>query len=251
MLSKFLKKKIFKTNSKIRIYLYLFSIFFVLIFLYTIYTSHQNRNIINSIKYYYNQNIYVVDENRIDFISDSSLTKFVNNIISFNKLSYLPESLVYVSSKYVGDSKWNSRLRSEANEELQKMANDFYETFGEKIIVVSAYRSYEYQVGIKSRWCSDLLCAKAWFSEHQTWLAFDLWETTTKEEFLSKPNLVIYFNWLKKNAHKYWFHNTYQKGLKVDWYLTEPWHWRYLWKNLAEELYNNNQTLAEYYYINK
>jgi LAS superfamily LD-carboxypeptidase LdcB len=37
-------------------------------------------------------------------------------------------------------------LRSEANLALQQMAKDFFDKFSEKIVVVSAYRSYDYQV---------------------------------------------------------------------------------------------------------
>lgn len=240
------KKELFKKKYKLRIYVYLLLLFFVTIFISIIYISHQNRWIINSTKYY---NWISTHPNfkQQDFLTDSSITKFVNNIVHFNKLSYSPNDLVYVSSNYIYDTKWNSRLRNEANDALQIMAKDFYDYFWVKMIVVSAYRSYDYQVWIKSRGCSDLLCAKAWYSEHQTWLAVDLWETTTKNEFLSKSDLVIYFNRLNKNAHKYWFHNTYQKWLSIDWYLVEPWHWRYLWTELAKKLYENRYTFAEYY----
>jgi LAS superfamily LD-carboxypeptidase LdcB len=42
-------------------------------------------------------------------------------------------------------------------------------------------------------------------------LAIDLFEATTNKEFLSKPNLKKYFDWLNENAYKYGFANTYQK----------------------------------------
>jgi len=59
-------------------------------------------------------------------------------------------------------------MRQEAAEYFEKMAQKFYEDTGEKIVVVSSYRSYAYQVGIKSRGCPDKLCAKAGYSEHQS-----------------------------------------------------------------------------------
>lgn len=245
----FLKKKIFKVNSRARVYLYTITLFFSIIFICIIYISHQNRAFINNeIKQNYYYILPVFQNQNLDFETDSSITKFVNNKVSFNHLSYVPDNLEYVSSSYVSDSKWNSSLRYEANLALQDMAKDFYNTFWKKMLVVSAYRSYSYQVWIKAWWCSDIFCAKAWFSEHQTWLAVDLWEATSREEFLSKQNLAIYFDWMKKNAYKYWFNNSYQKWLEVDWYNIEPWHWRYLWYSLAKELYDNNQTYAEYYH---
>jgi LAS superfamily LD-carboxypeptidase LdcB len=47
-------------------------------------------------------------------------------------------------------------------------------------------------------------------------LAVDLWEATTNKIFMSNTELVKYYNWLDTNAHKYGFHNTYQKGLEID-----------------------------------
>lgn len=185
--------------------------------------------------------------NIFDFKQDNSITKFVNNKVSFADIKYIPENLVSIKSDYITDSKWNSTLRKEANESLQKMWEDFYKTFWEKIIVVSAYRSYNYQVWIKSWGCPDNFCAKAGFSEHQSWLAFDLWETTSKKSFLSNKKLSAYFLWLNENAHKYGFHNTYQKWVLIDWYEEEPWHWRFLWVELANILKKEWETFAEYY----
>jgi D-alanyl-D-alanine carboxypeptidase len=128
------------------------------------------------------------------------------------------------------------------------MAKAFYNDFKENIAVVSAYRSYKYQVSIKSGWCPDNLCAKAGFSEHQSGLAVDLWEASTEYNWKTDPKLKKYYKWLEENAYKYGFHNTYQKWLDVDSYEVEPWHFRYLWKYLAKYLYDEKMTFAEYYY---
>ena len=188
----------------------------------------------------------IINHSWYDFTNDDSLQKFVNNKVSFNNKKYIPSDLEKLSWEYLLDAKNWQYLRHEALLNLQKMSKDFYENFQEKLKIVSAYRSYQYQVWIKSRWCSDLLCAKAWYSEHQTGLAVDLFEATSKDEFLSKADLSNYFDWLNKNAYKYWFTNSYQKWLKVDWYAIEPWHWRYVWEDLATYLSENNLTLAEF-----
>ena len=182
-----------------------------------------------------------------DLPSDNSITKFVNSSVSFNDKKYVPENLESISSDFIIDSKGNWKIIKIANTYLEKMSEVFYRNFWKKIIVVSSYRSYAYQKGIKDRWCPDNLCAKAWYSEHQSGLAIDLWETTTNNEFMSKKNLKEYYKWLNKNAYKYGFHNTYQKWLEIDWYEIEPWHWRYLWVELATELKSKNITIAEYY----
>ena len=176
---------------------------------------------------------------------DDSLTKFVNNKEHLNNKPYIPNNLVFIKSDFIIDAKWNQQLRKEAFGVLNKMAEDFYNKFNKKIVVVSAYRSYIYQKWIKDRGCPDNLCAKAGYSEHQLWLAVDLWEASTQKQFLFKYNK--YYNWLNENAANYGFHNTYQKWLEVDWYEIEPWHWRYLWIKLAKYLKDNNLTFAEYY----
>jgi hypothetical protein len=42
---------------------------------------------------------------KIDLLTDNSIAKFVNNKVHFFDISYVPEDLVPVSSKYVVDSK--------------------------------------------------------------------------------------------------------------------------------------------------
>jgi LAS superfamily LD-carboxypeptidase LdcB/pimeloyl-ACP methyl ester carboxylesterase len=185
--------------------------------------------------------------NPFDLDSDSSYTKYINNFITYNSVSYIPDDLVAIESDYIYSNKWWSFLRKEAKEALENMWRDFYNTFGTKIWIASSYRSYEYQKGIKDRWCSDSLCANPGHSEHQAGLAVDVFEATSENEFLKKSDLKNYFWWMKKNAHKYWFHNSYQKGTKVDGYMKEPWHWRYVWVGLATFLHDNNITFAEYY----
>lgn len=210
-----------------------------------------NKKLSNSKEFIKKETLKIEDEkpkqeNIFDFLSDNSIHKFVSNKVSFNKLSYVPDDLIFLKWDYLTDTKWNSKIREIMNNDLQKLSKDFYNTFWVKLKIVSAYRSYSYQKWIKDRWCSDLFCAKAWFSEHQTWLAIDIFETTTQEEFLSKNNYKKYFEWMTKNAYKYGFHNTYRRWREVDWYAIEPWHWRYLWYDLSKILYEKDMTFAEY-----
>jgi len=193
------------------------------------------------------QDIKIKQEKIIeDSLKDSSILKFVSSNIWFTKSNYVPENLVYIKWDYVIDNKWSSVLRLEAKNALDNIAKDFYIKFNKKLIIVSAYRSYTTQKAIKDSGCSDRFCAKAWFSEHQSWLAVDFFEATTKDKFLSNKNYKLYFEWLNENAFKYWFHNTYQKWIEIDTYEIEPWHRRYLWVELATELKQNNLTYAEY-----
>jgi len=185
----------------------------------------------------------------LDLDTDESLTKFVNNKVHFNELWYIPDDLVLVWDKYIIDWKgWYIKVKKILKQNLVELSKAFYKDISNNIIVVSWYRSYNYQKGIKDRGCPDNLCAKAGYSEHQSGLAVDLYSASSQENWLNNNNLKKYYFWLKKNAHKYGFTNTYQKWLKVDWYEIEPWHWRYVWEKFARYLHENKITLAEFYY---
>lgn len=183
----------------------------------------------------------------LDIQSDDSLTKYVDPNVSFQDVWYIPQDLRKLERTHLRDIKWDAQLREEAATRFEELAWSFYTYFWEKIDVVSSYRSYKYQAGIKSRGCPDHLCAKAGHSEHQSWLAIDLWSASTLWEWQQSPRLQSYYNWLWRNAHFYGWHNPYRKWVDIDGYDPEPWHWRYLWVDLAGYLYEHNVTFAEYY----
>ncbi len=184
----------------------------------------------------------------IDTQSDNSIQKFVNNKISFDDVGYVPEELVALEWEYIYDSKSNSRIRSDMSEALQDMSADFFDVFDTQLVVVSAYRSYLYQKWIKDRGCPDNLCAKAGYSEHQSGLAVDFFSASSQSVWLNSTKLSGYYDWLSRHAHTYGFHNTYQRGVEVDGYEIEPWHWRYVWVPLAHYLWEKDITFAEWYY---
>jgi LAS superfamily LD-carboxypeptidase LdcB len=84
-------------------------------------------------------------------LTDSSLTKYVDPEISFSEASYIPEEMRSLKRDFVADSKGNAQMREIAAGEFEKMAEAFFSAFDEKMLIVSSYRSYAYQAGIKAR----------------------------------------------------------------------------------------------------
>ena len=186
--------------------------------------------------------------NKINLLNDDSLTKFVSNKVPFFNLSYVPEDLVSVSWEHIVDSKgWTITVKKVLKESLDKLSEQFYEDTNNNIVIVSWYRSYLYQKWIKDRWCPDNLCAKAWYSEHQSGLAIDIYSASSERNWANDNNLRKYLSWFQANAHKYWFHQTYQNWVEIDWYEVEPWHWRYLWVDFATYLHENDLTFGQFY----
>jgi D-alanyl-D-alanine carboxypeptidase len=140
-------------------------------------------------------------------------------------------------------------LRREAVTALQDMAKDFFSVFGAPISIVSSYRSYWYQTHLFSSYREKYgearargFSAKPWYSEHQLWLAIDIFDLSSQQWWKKEK----YFQRMRANAHTYGRTQSYQKWLAVDGYIVEPRHWRYVWVDLATYLRENKMTFGEY-----
>jgi len=178
---------------------------------------------------------------------------FINdNLILVNKENglpsdYVPDDLELLSLKYANENKY---LRKEAKYYYEKLSNDAL-LLGYKIIVVSAYRDYNYQYELHNEYVKNkgieyaLLCsARPGYSEHQTGLAIDVMGSNNDYDLFEDS---IEFAWMRDNAHKYGFILRYPKDkVAITGYKYEPWHYRYVGIKAASEIYNNNLTLEEY-----
>lgn len=125
---------------------------------------------------------------------------------------------------------------------------------GLNIYASSGYRSYSNQKYIYENYVSmdgkenaDRYSARAGYSEHQTGLAIDV--NTIDMTFDNTSESA----WLRENAYKYGFIIRYPKGKEeITGYMYEPWHIRYVGKELSNKLYKDGSyiTLEEYYGIN-
>lgn len=183
---------------------------------------------------------------KIDYYSDDSFQKFLddNHALSAN---YEAKDIVRIKSDFTSNRSSDFMLRKKAAEMFEWMARAFSNAFNfkAKLTINSARRSQKYQRQLAGN-CAPWRCAKPWASEHEAWLALDLWVNWWN----IKAGSWKYYQWLVDNAHKYGFHNSYQKWIEIDGKIVEPRHWRYMWIELATILHNNNQTFTEYYYKN-
>lgn len=141
-------------------------------------------------------------------------------------------------------------LLTKVKDAFEAMQRDAYK---EKVLllIVSGFRSYDYQMMVYNRYKkndinADRYSAKPGHSEHQTGLAIDIINT----ESINIKKFRKEFVWLDRNAYKYGFILRYPEGKeKITGYKYEPWHYRYVGKSLAKELYNNGNwiTLEEYF----
>ena len=115
----------------------------------------------------------------------------------------------------------------------------------------SGFRSYETQRKLYNNYVNrdgkakaDMYSARPGHSEHQTGLAFDVC-AAGYACINSNFNGTAPANWLANNAHLYGFILRYPKGKTNETgYLYESWHFRYVGKELAAELYNNGDWIS-------
>ena len=145
-------------------------------------------------------------------------------------------------------------MRDDAATALEEMAADCKAETGEIIVSVSGYRSYQTQatiyqrkvqkVGSKAR--ADKYVARPGASEHQLGLAMDLgWDDYhgCSDKFpRSKAG-----KWVTENCWKYGFILRYQAGWEdVTGYQQEEWHFRYVGKEHAKAIHENEMPLETY-----
>ena len=146
----------------------------------------------------------------------------------------------------------NSQLNKEAYEAFKLLVDDA-KKLGYHIRNNSAYRSYETQEKLYNNSkktngveYADKWSARAGHSEHQTGLSLDVGVQTKYAS--GKFENSKEFTWMKENSYKYGFILRYPKGKEyITGYSYEPWHYRYVGKEAATYIYENNLTFEEYY----
>ena len=129
---------------------------------------------------------------------------------------------------------------------------------GYNMWIQSGYRGYYYQrdlyngyVKRKGQAAADKSSARAGSSEHQTGLAFDIC-VKGYSCISSGFNGTSPANWLAANCYKYGYILRYPEGKTNETgYIHESWHFRYVGKELAKNLYNDGNwiTMEDYFGI--
>lgn len=181
-------------------------------------------------------------------INDFSIDMLINKRRYLSE-DYKPDDLVKINEKYASDDKlYASRLSVNAFIEMHDAAlKDGYE-----IVINSAYRSYQDQqdiadlyLGVYGQNYVNNYVAKPGFSEHQTGLAFDIGSRKVNVFANSEE-----YKWMLENSYKYGFINRFPKKYEnITGFRSEPWHFRYVGKDIAKYIYENDITLEEYYVI--
>ncbi len=187
-------------------------------------------------------------------LEPDSLTVFINKEFGL-PAKYEPEDLmipkVLFNFSYRAEKNY---LRREAGEALERLFATATKQ-GLSLYAISGYRSYKRQNEIYNRnvqqrgaIATNAVSAVPGYSEHQSGLSMDVScpsiQFRLNEAFSGTPEGL----WLAKNSYRFGFIIRYPKGKShLTGYSYEPWHIRFVGKELASLLYENNLTLEEYY----
>lgn len=171
--------------------------------------------------------------------------------------NYEPKDLVYPNVPFIFSEKIEKRkLRKVAAKALEEMFAGA-EKDGIHLAGASGYRSQSTQVTIYNNYVgkdgvkkADRYSARPGHSEHQTGLAIDVsgtsGECAVEECFADTPEA----KWIAEHAHEYGFILRYPKDKEnLTGYMYESWHIRYVGKEIAKEVYDQDITLEEYYNV--
>ncbi|TAN37172.1 D-alanyl-D-alanine carboxypeptidase family protein [Patescibacteria group bacterium] len=178
--------------------------------------------------------------------TDKELLAKYSRVYFLNE-NYIPKNLTPIPSVYTYEPKKESSISTDVLPFLQKLLDDA-KSEGLDIKILSAYRSFETQTKIKSSYTitygsgANRFSADQGYSEHQLGTTIDFTTSKIGTNFNTFEKTAGY-TWLTENAYKYGFILSYPKN--NIYYISEPWHWRFVGKNLALWLRNENRSFYD------
>lgn len=166
--------------------------------------------------------------------------------------SYTPNDLVLIDG-FMETKKAGMMLRSEAAKALEEL-NYAAKADGASIVILSAYRSYWSQQATFSSWVgsaglasAETFSARPGHSQHQLGTTLDYTSESVNLGLSKDLTKTAEGKWMAQNAHKYGFVISYPKGAEaITGYIYEPWHYRYIGIENAQNLINSGLILEVY-----
>lgn len=174
--------------------------------------------------------------------------------------SYTPSGLVEVTNMKEGYE--NKQYLCEIAElALRALYQDLYAAGYTDVGVTSGYRTYKVQEQLHERYVLEEMDARkisrdeaetyagrysavAGQSEHQTGLAVDMYNTGSADVSFGETEA---YQWLRDHAHQYGFILRYPADkTEITGYDFEPWHYRYVGRYHATQMYEQGLCLEEY-----
>ena len=191
-----------------------------------------------------------IDKTWYEDVEPTDLTK--GNLMIINKLHYVdknfePDNLVSMSGY------GNGYLVKDTHDAYAEMYAAAKED-GMNLLVTTSYRNYGFQstlywnyVNSDGQASADTYSARPGYSEHHSGLAVDL-STPSLTNAFTEFVYTDEYKWMQANCYKYGFIQRYtDENQYITGYQPEAWHYRYVGKDVAKYIHDNNITFEEYY----
>ena len=168
-------------------------------------------------------------------VADPATPTRINGILIVNKTYAFPRSYE------------PGGLTSECSNAFYEMQAAAAEE-GLDLWIASGFRSYDTQASLYQRYCdedgqaaADTYSARPGHSEHETGLAIDLNEISSSFAYTAEGQ------WVAEHCWEYGFILRYPADkVAITGYMYEPWHIRYLGRDVASAVYSSGLCLEEY-----
>lgn len=170
--------------------------------------------------------------------TDPELLQKYSKIFFLNE-HYAPERLFEIDKAYLYSEKKSELIHLSVKSHLQDLLEGA-KAGGITLYVKSAYRSFDEQKSVKSAYAviygkgnASQFSADQGYSEHQLGTTVDITTVGVNGSLGGFEKTPAYL-WMQLNAHKYGFILSYPEN--NNYYIFEPWHWRYVGIKLATRL---------------
>jgi D-alanyl-D-alanine carboxypeptidase len=178
--------------------------------------------------------------------TDKELLQKYSKVYFLNE-NYAPEAIRKIDDEWVLEGKEDQYFHREAMPFLEDLLEDA-ERDDIDLKVVSAYRSFDEQSQLKGQFTqlygagANAFSADQGYSEHQLGTTVDLTIESVGGTYTSFADTEAY-EWLLDNAYKHGFVLSYPEG--NEFYIFEPWHWRFVGEDLARDLHRDDMNFYD------
>ena len=225
--------------------------------------NFRNFNVLNYQRYIdYKEKNDISIEKTVTYVNLNLDYKFYENanevkniddiLVLVNKYNYLPSGYTPTDIDYIKGAYGNNvPMKKIAKENFLELQKYIKNNFDLELLPTTAYRSETFQKTLYDNYVknygkesADTFSARPGYSEHQTSLSIDLKNIAIKSDIrLTDEDYKI----LSENAYKFGFIIRFPKGKEnITGYEFENWHIRYVGKDNAKIIYENDLTLEEY-----
>lgn len=202
------------------------------------------------------QSAALFDKSQFSIDQASSSWVVVNKLRPLDPITYSPTKLSRLPSTGTLNNQRGVRLAPQAAFAIRELAKQMYAADSGKLKLNSGFRSFDYQQQLFRAKTAQygkagalLRSAKAGFSEHQTGLAVDVSAPAQGCEVQKCFGKTKAGKWIADNAWKFGFIVRYEEAeTAITGYTYEPWHLRFVGKELAKEYKSQGFTTLEEFF---